>query len=97
MNCFSFAKILTFAVIATSLVSCTHGSNSTKAERNLSRFTRQDLCCSATLSELGKGLWKAEGCGKSATYQQNGNNWTRVGAIGVGSGNPKDSVPECKQ
>lgn len=90
-------SLLFVVFTSTILAACTHGSGSTKAQRNLSSYTRQDLCCAATLSEINKGLYKAEGCGQSATYQKNGNNWTRVGAIGVGSGDPASKVAGCTQ
>jgi hypothetical protein len=88
---------LTLAVTCCSLFACTHGSFAPSEELELSAFSRKDLCCSATLNQIGVNRWEAFGCGKRAMYKRIDGEWQRMGQVQPEAGSPSNQLPDCTQ
>ncbi|MSS75913.1 MAG: hypothetical protein EXR90_03265 [Methyloglobulus sp.] len=82
-----------------SLFACNQGSSSTSTAEtlSLSKYSREDLCCSVTLNQLDATRWEASGCGKRGLYKPHRDSWQRVGKILPGPGSAADKLPICVQ
>jgi hypothetical protein len=79
------------------LLACNQDPTSTPETLSLSKYSREDLCCSVTLNQLDADRWEASGCGKRGVYKQHRGSWQRIGKILPGPGSAADKLPICTQ
>jgi hypothetical protein len=60
-------------------------------------FSRKDLCCSATLNQVGVNRWEAFGCDKRAMYKRIDGEWQRIRQVQPGAGSPSNKLPDYTQ
>jgi hypothetical protein len=90
-------KKIILSLICCAILACSRGSTSTPDQLELSKYSRQDLCCSVTLKQLDAIRWEAFGCGKLGIYKLQGVEWKRIGKIQPGPGSIADKLPVCNQ
>jgi len=70
VNYLEIMKNIILLITCFMMLACTQGSTPTPETLSLSKYSRQDLCCSVTLSQLDASRWEASGCGKRGVYKQ---------------------------